>query len=256
MSWCDKLASVPTVGFKFDARLTSGITLLEVLAPAFAENVTPEAIKFTVDDVEAFSTNVTTENGFRYMADTWRVAVGFGHKMKAKPVSGGPPVLEMMSRPLPYTELLEEVTARTISAALLLPDIGKRRILRAGVVSATQVDEGDLPPGIARMVEYMGRPWSGGLNAFQMQLESVISEEENWTDKCTHFLSKSNDATQLMTIQFDYGREFKTDVFVDQASLKRTIKSTSEAALEYLEDIAQGSRFDEELIGNSVESQG
>src|SRR4051812_2930659 len=90
-SWCDKLASTPTVGLKFEPHFASGDTLLNSLTPMLDPWADGEKQKFAIDQMDFFSLTLTSEDGFRYSFDQTRSVVEFRHRMQSKPVSGGPP---------------------------------------------------------------------------------------------------------------------------------------------------------------------
>jgi hypothetical protein len=248
LSWCDRLASTPSVGFQ----LTPHFALLDIFSAwsPFFDKMFDQFRNptFTVENVQN-AVAITTKDGFHYSADHTRVAVAFVHRLKAKPVSGGLPVLEMLSTPLPYTELLPKVSERLISAARLLPTISERKILQVGVVSTTRAASADLPPGLLKFIEYLGRPWGSKLTMFSIDVISEINSTDNWTDKCLHKLVKPEDPEELMTLTLDFHRQFKTSQQTTEAQMKTLITRCSEDALSYFEDLAVGNRFDEHIIG-------
>ena len=121
MSWCDKLASTPGVGFLLSPHFFSADTLVESLSPILDQWVDGlDRPTFTVNQHASFNVSLTTKDGFTYGFDHNRVHVAFNHRIRAKPVSGGPPVMEMLSVPKPYTALLDEACERLIEATSLL----------------------------------------------------------------------------------------------------------------------------------------
>jgi len=89
MSWCDKLASTPTIGFRLTTHFAPIETILDALSPildAFGEG---DAKNVTLDQSQTFfSTGFTTNEGFRYSADENKISVAFNHRVRFKPVSG------------------------------------------------------------------------------------------------------------------------------------------------------------------------
>jgi hypothetical protein len=55
--------------------------------------------------------------------------------------------MEMLSKAMPFTALLPQVSSRLLEATLLLPDIQKRRVRRVGIITTTPIAERDIPPG-------------------------------------------------------------------------------------------------------------
>lgn len=157
MSWCDKLASTPTVGFKLSPHFAPFTTLLEALSPILDRLVKGDVQKFTLEQISSeFSAGFNTEDGYKYFADATKISVTFNHRIRYKNVSGGPPIMEMLSKPSPFTSLLPQVSEKLIEATLLLPEVTKRTINRVRIVSLTVISIEDLPPGVRRLIEFLG----------------------------------------------------------------------------------------------------
>jgi hypothetical protein len=249
LSWCDRLASVPTAGFKLDPHFAPQAAIITSLAPVLDREYKDEKAQFQIaQEQTAFGASFTTNEGYNYDIDPVKIAVGFRHRMRARPVSGGPPIMEMLSRPLPYTELLPSVIRKLIEATLLLPRAKTRSVTRVGIVSTTSVADEELPPGIARFIKYMGRPWKGEIDHYNISITSDIGKGQGWTDRCIHQVNKPDDREQLMTLNFDWQRVFTSGHPISTASLSDILEKAERAALKYFEDLAEGRRFDEDLI--------
>jgi hypothetical protein len=252
MSWCDKLASTPGVGFGLDTHFVSSAEILSALAPVLDPLATDVGQRFNMEKHDVYSVAFSTFDGFQYLFDQWKCAVIFRHSMKTKVVSGQPPTMEMLSKPLPFTELLPTVSEKLVDAALLLPGPDTRRVKRVGVVSTTTVAEEDLPPGIDRFIKYVGRPWKSGLHTYQIQLTSDLERRSGSYDRCIHTLTKPEDREQLITVSFDWQRFFESGQPLTKHSLEQMLDRATGSALQYFEDLAEGGRFDESLIRDSV----
>lgn len=248
MSWCDKLASTPTVGFRLDPHYAASESIISSLAPLFDVWGTPEKPEFTISRLEVFRVDVQRENGFFYSIEPAKASVAFMHRMRLRPSSGGLPVGELISKPLPFSQLLDDATEQLISLSPKLPGAEKRSISRIGIVSTTTVASDDLPPGIQRMIKYFGRPWSGSLKAYQINLTAVLSETDRWTDRCTHVINRPEDDEQLMTVRFDWQRLPTHPLPITEESLKKEMAICQRAAIAYFEEVAVGDRFDEHII--------
>jgi hypothetical protein len=248
VSWCDRLASVPTVGFFLDWHFASSNSVLEAFAPILDRMVEKERAHFNIVSQEAFSVSFNTEDGFQYGIEPGKVSVGFTHSVKAKAVTGGPPIMEMLSHPLPYTQLLTEVSQKLTEAALLLSKARIRKISKVGIVSNTKIDIEEAPPGITRFVEYVGRPWKGLVDYFSHQIVAEIGESARWSDRCVHTLARPENADELLAIVFDWQRTFKSTQAINPDSLRAILTRAQADALAYFEDLAEGSRFDEDDI--------
>lgn len=251
MSWCDKLASTPSVGLKLSPRYVSGSSLLDALSPLFRTWTDADKPKFTVERVEPFVIEVTSETGFKYVVEPTRLYVEFHHRLKVKPVSGGPPIVELLSQPLPYTTLLPEVCSRMTTAAEMVVGTEQRLLERIGIVTTTTVSEEETPPGIRRFISYMAQPWGKLLGQYQIVVTAEIHRNDNWHDRCIHQITKPDDPEALVTLKFDWQREFHTPKPLTTAMLKPLLASTQHASLDYFEELAEGNRFDVELIGRA-----
>src|SRR3978361_5268 len=100
-SWCDKLASTPTIGIKMMPDVASGDAIIQALAPIFNKLPVGDNMGFQVEQHSPMAVTIMTDDGFRYAVDHARISVTFNHRLKARQVSGGPPVMEMTSKPLP-----------------------------------------------------------------------------------------------------------------------------------------------------------
>ena len=253
-SWCDKLASVPTVGLRLSPHFGSSNSIIDSLSPILDRQMKGDAVTFQVTQQTSFDIQFQTDQGFHYAVETSRLAVSFRHRMRAKPTSGGPPIMEMLSHPLPFTTLLEEAIDRLIETAPLLPS-GKasRSMIRVGIMSTTTVDMEEAPPGIIRFIEYVGRPWKNSPEHFGILVMSELgSSSKGWKDRCIHTLKKSEDKDSLLSIQLDWQRVYEAERHITQDVLKPLMANCRDDALKYFEDVAEGSRFDEELIAETA----
>ena len=156
--------------------------------------------------------------------------------------------MQMLSQALPFSKLLPEVCARLTEATLLLPGIKSRNVRRVGIISTTQVAEDELPPGISRLIGYIGRPWGGRMDFLNAAIAGEIEKTAAWTDRCLHNLMKPEGADQLIKIDLDWQRNFAAARAVTKETLKEMLDKAQKDALSYFEDVAEGSRFDEEVI--------
>jgi hypothetical protein len=253
LSWCDKLASTPTIGFRFSPHFASGDALLDAFSPLLDPLVDGNKVRFTIEQHVSQAITFNTEDGFKYQADQWKLSVGFNHRPKIKLISGGPPVMELLSRPMPYTKLVPTVADKLVAAALLLPNIQKRTVERVGIVAVTPVAEDDIPPGIARFIRYVGRPWKH-LDHFSLSITADLEETSTSSDRCIHTITKPEDPDQLMTLQFDWQRLFKSGRPTTDKIMRELLDNAEKTSSKYFEDLAEGSMFDEDLIGTKAKS--
>ena len=75
MSWCDKLASTPTVGFKLSNHFAPVDFLLNAVSPILDRATEADTKNTTVDQITTpFSVAFTTADGFRYTFDYTNVS--------------------------------------------------------------------------------------------------------------------------------------------------------------------------------------
>jgi hypothetical protein len=247
LSWCDKLASTPSVGFKLDPHHASSDSIIDAIAGILDPLHTGEKPKFSVLQQASFELQFQTEDGFIYAIDPIKTSVAFRHRMRARPTSGGPPIMEMLSKPAPYTSLLRDVSKRLVELTTLVPTAKSRTVRRTGVVSTTSIGQDELPPGIARFIESVGQPWQNLLDHYSITVAAEVGKGQAWRDRCIHNIIKSDDPDQLMTLTFDWQRVFTSGYPIQKESLTQNLERCQKAALEYFEDLAEGRRFDAEL---------
>jgi hypothetical protein len=252
VSWCDKLASTPSVGLKIDSRFLSSSSVLNALAPILDRWVEGDKLRFSIERQDPFNLVFTTDDGFQYGIEQSKIYVNFTHRIKPKATSGGPPVMEMLSQALPYTTLLPQAAERVVEAALLVPDGKGRQVTRIGIVATTTVAREDLPPGIVRFIEYLGRPWRGSVPGLSLQIIGDIGKASTWTDRCIHAVNKPEETDELVTLSFDWQRTLATGRAITSDNLNELFLSAQKAALQYFEDLAEGNRFDEELLSTAT----
>src|SRR5262249_19372027 len=152
----------------------------------------------------------TTFDGYSYMLGPEQLTVEFKHRLRMRPRSGGPPTAELMSKPLPYTELLPEVSSRLLQVVDLVTRGKARKLVRLGVVTTTLVSENELPPGIARFLKYTAKPWGASLDSFNVELTAELPKQKGsaYEDRCVHACAKPEDEQSLVTIKLDWQRTF------------------------------------------------
>jgi hypothetical protein len=211
LGWCDKLASTPAVGFTLDWRFATSNAIFQAFSPILDKLVENNKQTFTMERQEVFNVTFTTNDGFQYAIEPSKIAVTFHHRLKVKQISGGPPTMELLSSPLPFSQLLPDVESKLIEAALLLPGANTSTVTRIGIVSTTFVAEDEVPPGI-----------------------------------------EPEDREQLPTLRFDWQRTFVSGRPLTHESLRDITASAEIASLKYLEELAEGSQFDEDIIRSST----
>lgn len=245
VSWCDKLASTPAVGLRCDPSYAPSEQLLGALSPVLERATLDDKPQFTVDDQAPFSVSFNTEEGFKYIVDQTRIVVQFNHRVKFKPVSGGPPVMELLSKPMLYTELLEICCDKLVEANQLIRGIRIKNISRVGIVSNTVADLSEMPPGLQAMLDHLSSPWAGELIDGNIRFSVKIAENDRTEDRCHHQVIVPENKKELSTVMLDWQRFFVKQQPGDEKSLRKMLKDAGEAAIEYFEELGEGGRFNE-----------
>lgn len=248
MSWCDKLAAVPAVGFKFDPHYASFDSILRALSPLVDTWVAGDRPTFNVEQQDPFTFSLNKEDGFVHGIDPTKASVEFKYRMKAKAISAGPPTVELLSPPRPYSELLPDASKQLLRMVSLLTTMHPRKVERVGITSTTIVAQSETPPGVLRFIEYVSRPWNASPEEFNFLIVAPLATTKGWSDRCVHVLTKSRANEDLLTIRFDWQRIFSTPRPATSESLDDMIEVAQRESLKYFEDLAEGNRFDEELI--------
>lgn len=247
MTWCDKLASTPGVGFQFDPLYVSGDAILNALHRHLDTWGSADKPPFSVPSMEAFKVDIQHDNGFLYQFDALRASITFQHRMKLAHTSGGLPRAELISSPQPYSKLLTEAEQKLIDMTLDLPGANTRVVRRIGIISQTHVAFDDLPPGIAKFINYMSRPWSDDVYGYSIQITGSTKTNDKFKERCIHTVVKPEDDGELLNISFDWQRKLIKPIPVDRDILVKEMASAEKSALEYFEDLAIGNLFDERI---------
>jgi hypothetical protein len=232
------------VGVRFLPSHVPADEILSKLRPILDSLYENDKPTFSVETVEVFSATITTEQGYKYTFDQDSFAVSFNHRVRAKPTSGGLPVLELLSKAAPYTELLDQVTDRLLEAIDLV-SIKGRLLRRIGIVSVTAVDMSDAPPGIVRLIDQLSSPFGGPLELLNSVTGTTLSATDNTKDRCLHTFAVPEQEDALATLQFDWQRRFLGDYDpLANSDIGRALKHARDDALLYFERVAEGGLSD------------
>jgi hypothetical protein len=253
ISWCDKLASTPGIGITLDWMFTPSVSFLEAIKPITCNWVDKNKQTFTIDHQDAFVLSLTSMDGFNYQFSSSQIYCEFRHRARFRQQSAGPPTAEMLSKPLPFTQLLPEISKRVADATRYVIASSARKLQKVGVVATTIVTAEQAPPGIGRFIGYVGRPWRTSPDAFTIDVTSKLPKrkKDDFQDRCQHTISKAENNEDLINIRLDYQRDFDIPRDLSIALLDGILQKVRADALSYFEDIGQGDRFDEEIISES-----
>jgi hypothetical protein len=248
LSWCDKLASTPSLGVKLDYHFLSSGDILRAISPITDKMVKGDKASFKITKHDAFEVNLDDEDGYIYLINASNISVEFRHHIRIRHTSAGPPVATLLTEPLPFTTLLPIVAEKLIETTLLIAQGGPRKIARVSVIATTAIALEDAPPGIARFIAYVSRPWKGRVDFYSLQITGLIDETPDWSDRCIHQLTKLEDPDAVPAVKLDWQRTFSTSRPVTKESIKTLLSHAEVSAKNYFEDVAEGNRFDEELL--------
>ena len=247
MNWCDKLGSTPAMGYQLDWHTLPSDILLNALSPLVDTMVSGDEQKFSIDLKDALKLTFTSHEGFQFGLEPARVFVQFNHRAAFRIGSGGIPNFVLNSKPAPYTELLDEVQRHLLNTMETVNRLKVRRLAGIGVVTSTVVDQHDLPPGIKKLLMHVSKPWEGRLETLTFQAQTVVSEDEEFSYRCTHTVIKKLRDDDPIEVIFDYQRVYKKPQEVDASRIRTATDSVKKLALDYFEQLAQGDRFDDIL---------
>ncbi len=255
MTWCDKLASTPAVGYQFEAHFASGDRILDSLSPMTDTWANDKKPLFTVSRHESFHIELQHDNGFQYNVNETKASVTFQHRLKLRNTSAGLPVAEFISQPLQFSRLLSSAFDEVVKMTMLLPQSATRRVNRVGIVAQTIAVKDDLPPGLIKLLDYFAKPWQNGLHTFNVTVTANLRDDDRFTDRCVHHIGKMDgDDENLITVRLDWQRSLKKPMMCIPEDMRKLNLAAERAALEYFEDLAVGNSFDEHIIGTSTEN--
>lgn len=244
-SWCDKLASTPAIGLRITPFFHPSEHILAALSPLLNLEFDDEKPTFNVEALEAFKVVINTNAGYLYSIDQTSLTVAFNHRMKAKPTSGGPPTMELISNPAPYTDLLQQVSDRLMRlVSLLEPLLRNRQLHRVGIVSSTVVLDEDAPPGVRSIFEEIGRPFGGTTESFNIALTNTIKSDDNIQERCIHNLTKPENSEQMLNINLDWQGHYVKPKNITEPILKGLLAESTSSAISYFDKFAEGGLSD------------
>ncbi|TXM91963.1 hypothetical protein [Methylobacterium sp. WL116] len=250
-SWCDKLASTPTVGFKLDPNFLSGDTLLGSLTAITNSYYDQDKAKFTMEKHESFAVQFSGEDGYTYSIDPTKISVAFMHKVRAKLTSGGLPRVETTSEDAPYSILLDRTVEKAIELLVSVPNEAGRKLKRIGMVTTSVTNQEDMPPGVAKLLMYLGRPWNNKLSSYHMQITATLKKSETEEDRCIYTIVKGDEHEDLINFSFDWQRLYLSGKSIERKQVQDTVRLAQRAALAYFEAIAEGNEWDEKLLSST-----
>lgn len=244
-TWCNKLASTPSVGIRFDPSYIPSEQILRSHSPILDRATDGEKPLFSIEALTPFGLTFNTEEGYKYILDQSRITIQYNHRVRFKPITGGPPVMELLSRPMPFTELLSISIDKIIESNRLIKELRTRSITKIGIVSTTLVDLDEVPPGIKSLIDHLARPWDGKLSECNVRITTRLREDDRWSDVCHHHLIIPQDRTELTTIVLDWQRSYSKPHQSDDRGMRKLFDDGVKSALDYFEEVAEGVRFDE-----------
>ena len=201
MSWCDKLASTPTIGFGLEPHFRPASLILDAMAPLLDPQMIGGNQTFSLDKQEAFDLRFTLREGFQYSISPNKTSVAFTHRLEIMNQSAGAPVAKLLTEAKPYTKLLPEVAERLVGATSMIPGIERRKVERVGVISTTVVSEEEMPPGIQCLIERSTQSW-GAAQYYSLQVVCKLVENDEFWDRCIHTVTKSEVENHIPTLNF------------------------------------------------------
>jgi hypothetical protein len=241
-SWCDKLASLPSVGLKFSNSFTSSAILLDKITPFLDSMATGDTNNFTLLRNEPFSIAIDTEQGFQYTIEPGRVFITKVRKIKIKNMgTSHSPIFELPYDEQSYTQALQELVNRIVDFSQLLIDFGTRRLIRVGIVTTTSAKEDEFPPGIIGIINELKTTWNNTIISIDNNIKTVISRSDDEEIYCAHRIVVPEESPDsLVTIIMDWQKQFIVPKICSISSTRKIIDGCVISAINYFELFASG----------------
>ncbi|MBN9488679.1 MAG: hypothetical protein J0H44_15690 [Alphaproteobacteria bacterium] len=261
LSWCDKLASTSGLVLELNVHHASGNSILDAMSPIFDRHRSRDGTGFELQKLEDFNVQFVTNEGYQYTVTPRTISIEYVYRIQVQYQSAGPPKAWVLSEIIPYSAQLLEISKRLMEVGSLFPDPKTRSIERITVISQTNVDPDDLPPGIQRLLRYMGRPWSHELESYQTRVVASLGGDKVGNSiRCTHSIGKQQRpetkepqvSDGLVNVRFDWQRKFKTGRRIEPKSMREIVSESIKDANQYFEELAEGNRFDENILTGTV----
>jgi hypothetical protein len=242
LSWCDTLASHATIGLRLTPKFRTSQEILGHVASLFLDQIKPlsqgDGLKFTMERADHFDVSFTLSEGYRYTIGPTHMSIADVHRVEILNASAARPWLRFMSKDTKFTDTIPEISERILALSQMLDD-SSRTITRCGLISQTVAPFSEFPPGILDLIHESLKPW-GPAPFFFLQVVTILTENDNYTDRCIHTFSKVEDEDVVPTIGLDWHRTFiaqKTPMRRNAA--KDLIDDCVGAALSYFEKLGE-----------------
>ncbi|WP_141245445.1 hypothetical protein [Mesorhizobium sp. WSM3864] len=238
------MASVPSVGIFYAPVFVSSDRIIDSIAPMLNRWTVDGKADFAISVPDPLKVEIRHNNGFTYAVESNRVSIAYQHRVKFRNISGGRPVAELISSPLPFSGLLDAAIDDIIELTLLLPIAKSSSINRVGIVSSTHADEDDMPPGVRKLIDFLAKPWPGALSAYQVSIVGNLPSSKEYEDRCIYGITKPDDDSDIPNYKFDWQRGYVTSFPINKDTLQKEFQRNRKAAIEYFEKLAIGDEFD------------
>jgi hypothetical protein len=116
-----------------------------------------------------------------------------------------------------------------------------RALKRIGVVATGRVQRHAPPPGLVRLMDHIGAPWSRKLIGCTARISAILGEDKMTQEQCHHTLqAEDGGANAVIQFTLDWQRHYSDAPSLSPGDISKRASTCLEDALKYFETFGAG----------------
>jgi hypothetical protein len=237
MEWLNTLLATPTIGIAFPRDQHRFLSFPPKLGN-YLNTITNNGMSIS------YTTNnelieISQNNKFTIKIMPNDLSVGFSYQIAAEREPGGIPKINDVNL-RPYRELLDETIRVFLDIYKSYFEGLTSPINRLGVVAVVTMKQGDVPPGIKKIIDHIGLPWKSHPLNYNISMRFPLVENGSIVETCMHRLIGIDDERKDFLCLLDWQRLFKTAKAFNATTITAEISDCIKASSEYIQKFGVG----------------
>jgi hypothetical protein len=168
-----------------------------------------------------------------------QVVVAFSYRVSLD--ASGPKIASVAYSPEPaqFATLAQRMLTTSAEVLAMLPK--PRRLQRIGIVATGRVQRNAPPPGLTRLIEYIGAPWGRAPIACTARISTVLDDGAKTQEKCHHSLQFEDGAPDgVVQFTLDWQRFYSEAAALTASELSKRASTCLDDAVRYFEKFGAG----------------
>lgn len=236
--WLNNVRAVPSIGIRYPLSIDTSSSIVQRLKPLLTRwhSNRPLKIETQTDN----SVKIERQDGIEVIVGNYKLACKYYYVSEVVEKGYLEPILRYPNPRLPYVEVCQQLQTALLEVYGELCKDGNRVIEFAGVVAEGNLDPDGLPPGFAKLFDYVGRPWELGLSELSGRFLSVVGESGENLDRCHHVVNKKAGDEDVVDFKLDWQRVWKSPEAKSPSKMKEVLEESVSAAVEYFGRFGMG----------------